>query len=288
MSSVQISKVGILNPGEMGSYIAHCAANTVKQVYWCSEGRSPATRARAQQQGLIEISNLKEFCASCELIISVCPPHAAQEQATAIINQAYKGIYVDANALAPATVINIGKQMQSVGITFVDAGIVGLASYKPDSTWLYLSGREAAAVANCFSKGPVVTKVLGPDIGQASALKMCYAAWNKGKNAMLTAVLAAAEQMGVREALEQQWDIYEPGFTQDSSTRLRNMARKAWRFGPEMEEIAQTLENCGVPPEFFIGAAELYRRESEFKDKPKPPELTEILAAVLQQPQATK
>lgn len=276
MSSV----LGILHPGEMGSFLAASARNTLGTVYWCSEDRSAATRARAEQQGLTEIPTLLEFYRRCDLIVSVCPPHAAEAQADAALALGFSGIYVDANALSPATMQSLGARLQAGGMQVVDGGIVGLASYKPGTTWLYLSGPKATEVAACFSAGPVEVTVLGPELGQASALKMCFAAWNKGKNALLTAVLATADELGVRAALEQQWDIYEPGFSSTSTERLRGIARKAWRFGGEMDEIAETLQASGVPHEFFTAAAELYRRESAFKDSTTPPSLEQLLTIV--------
>lgn len=273
------ASLGILHPGEMGSFLAASARNTLGKVYWCAEGRSAATWARAEKQGLTATGSLAEFCRVCSVIVSVCPPHAAEQQAEAVAAAGFTGIYVDANALAPATMQALGARLQGRGMRVVDGGIVGLATYKPGTTWLYLSGTEAAAVAACFQAGPVETVVLGTELGQASALKMCFAAWNKGKNALLAAVLATADELGVRQALERQWDIYEPGFSTASSERLRGIARKAWRFGDEMDEIAQTLQSCGVPHEFFTAAAELYRRESAFKDA-APPDLAELLASV--------
>lgn len=272
--------LGILHPGEMGSFLAASARNTLGSVYWCSEGRSAATRARAEQQGLTEITSLEEFCRRCSIIVSVCPPHAAEAQAAAVVAAQFNGIYVDANALSPATMQSLGARLQTTGLRVVDGGIIGLASYKPGTTWLYLSGTDAAEVADCFSAGPIEVSVLGTELGQASALKMCFAAWNKGKNALLSAVLATADDLGVRAALEQQWDIYEPGFSTASTERLRGIARKAWRFGGEMDEIAETLQATGVPHEFFTAAAELYRRESAFKDSTNPPSLEQLLAAV--------
>jgi 3-hydroxyisobutyrate dehydrogenase-like beta-hydroxyacid dehydrogenase len=272
--------LGILHPGEMGSFLAASARNTLGTVYWCPEGRSAATRTRAEQQGLTEISSLEEFCRRCSIIVSVCPPHAADAQADAVVAAQFKGIYVDANALSPATMQSLGARLQTSGLRVVDGGIIGLASYKPGTTWLYLSGPDAAEVAACFSAGPIEVSVLGTELGQASALKMCFAAWNKGKNALLSAVLATADDLGVRAALEQQWDIYEPGFSAASTERLRGIARKAWRFGGEMDEIAETLQASGVPHEFFTAAAELYRRESAFKDSTTPPSLEQLLAAV--------
>jgi 3-hydroxyisobutyrate dehydrogenase-like beta-hydroxyacid dehydrogenase len=272
--------LGILHPGEMGSFLAASARNTLGTVYWCPEGRSAATRTRAEQQGLTEISSLEEFCRRCSIIVSVCPPHAADAQADAVVAAQFKGIYVDANALSPATMQSLGARLQTSGLRVVDGGIIGLASYKPGTTWLYLSGPDAAEVAACFSAGPIEVSVLGTELGQASALKMCFAAWNKGKNALLSAVLATADDLGVRAALEQQWDIYEPGFSTASTERLCGIARKAWRFGGEMDEIAETLQASGVPHEFFTAAAELYRRESAFKDSTTPPSLEQLLAAV--------
>lgn len=272
--------VGILHPGEMGSFVAASLRNTLGQVYWCSEGRSQRSRERAEAQQLSEIPTLQEFCSRCELIVSVCPPGSAAEQAQQVADCGFTGLYLDANALAPASVQQLGEFCRARGMRFIDGGVVGLASYKPGTTWLYLSGPQAAEVAPCFAAGPIEVEVLGEEIGQASALKMCYAAWNKGKNALLEAVLASAEAMQVREALERQWERNEPGSSSKQQARLTAIARKAWRFGPEMEEIARTLADSQVPEGFFTAAAEVYRRQSAFKDCEQPPELAELLATI--------
>jgi 3-hydroxyisobutyrate dehydrogenase-like beta-hydroxyacid dehydrogenase len=196
-----------------------------------------------------------------------------------VLGQGFTGYYLDANAIAPATMQQLGARLGAAGLRVVDGGIIGVPTRERGQTWLYLSGPDAAQFAAFFTAGPLETGILGEEIGQASALKMCFAAWNKGKNALLTAVLAAADGMGVRAALEHQLDVYEPGFSAAAAKRLSSVARKTWRFGPEMEEIAATLQANEVPHEFFLAAAELYRRQSEFKDSP-PPTLAEVLAAV--------
>jgi 3-hydroxyisobutyrate dehydrogenase-like beta-hydroxyacid dehydrogenase len=271
--------LGILHPGEMGSFLAATAMATLGTVYWCSAGRSAATRARAAALGLSEIDSLEAFCRHCTHLVSVCPPHAAREQAEAVIAAGFRGVYVDANAIAPASMQELTSLLQDAGLQVVDGGIIGVPTQQRGQTWLYLSGVEAEAVAQCFRAGPLETGILGPESGQASALKMCFAAWNKGRNALLTAVLAAAEGLQVRAALQQQLDSYDAGFAAASEQRLRSIARKTWRFGPEMEEIEATLQTQGLPQGFFTAAAELYRRQSAFKDSPAPA-LTEILEAV--------
>lgn len=275
------TNIGILHPGEMGISVAATAINSGLAVYWCPEGRSQATRTRAESHDLVASDNLQAICDTCDILLAVCPPHAAKAQAAAVVACGFQGIYADFNAISPNTATQIGTIMTDAGVAFVDGGIIGLPATQPGTTWLYLCGEEARTVAACFNKGPLETVVLGDAIGQASGLKMCFAANSKGTAALHTAILGAAETLGVRDALEKQWEIYNPGFTHKSQTRIRQVARKAWRFTGEMAEIAATLDDCGMPPEFHLGAAEIYARQKGFKDVTEEPTIEEILAAVM-------
>ncbi|MDC0598538.1 DUF1932 domain-containing protein [Gammaproteobacteria bacterium] len=278
---MEINKVGFLHPGEMGISLANAAKSSDQEVFWCSAGRSQATVDRANEYKLTALNSLEELCSTCNIIISVCPPHAAAKQAQAVIDAGFKGIYADVNAISPQSAKAIADSMENAGIAFVDGGIVGLPAWKSNSTWLYLCGKQAETIASCFTKGPLETTVIGEEIGKASALKMCFAANSKGVSAMLTAILATAEEFGVRDALEKQWDIYNPGFALQSKTRIQTVARKAWRFTGEMEEIAATFESVGLPPEFHLAAANIYARQTEFKDREEAPSIEEILATCL-------
>jgi 3-hydroxyisobutyrate dehydrogenase-like beta-hydroxyacid dehydrogenase len=208
-----VNKVGILHPGEMGFAVANSVLNSGHEVYWCSEGRSEATRQRAQTLNLSACSTLDELCRTCGILISVCPPHAALDMAQAVKDSGFRGLYADINAIAPNTMKTLADNLQTTGITVIDGGIIGLPPVSAGTTWLHLSGHGAEQVADCFSAGPMETSILGPEIGQASGLKMCFAANSKGTAALHAAILGAADNLGVREALERQWDTYTPGFT---------------------------------------------------------------------------
>lgn len=272
--------IGILHPGEMGISLAATAVNSGMTVYWCAQGRSDTTRIRAGQLGITSIPTLQEICDTCDILVSVCPPHAATELADNVIACNYKGLFADVNAIAPATVKAIDMKMQQHAIDFVDGGIIGLPATRPGTTWLYLSGQKAEDIAACFNKGPLETEVLGNEIGQASGLKMCFAANSKGTAALHTAILSAAEVMGVRQALEKQWDIYTPGFKEKSQGRIRQVARKAWRFTGEMKEIEATLAATGLPEGFFKAAAEIYDRQASFKGAMEEPSIEDVLQKV--------
>jgi 3-hydroxyisobutyrate dehydrogenase-like beta-hydroxyacid dehydrogenase len=274
-------KIGILHPGEMGISIAASAINNTHQVYWVSQGRSDKTRARAEKYNLIEIDSLSQFCRTCETMISVCPPHAAEEVAKAVVEARFQGLYLDANAISPQRAIKIREILKANDIQFVDGGIIGGPPWTPKETWLYLSGDHSEEIASCFSKGPLETKIIGNEIGKASALKMCYAAYSKGTTALLSAILATAESLAVREELYQQWEMDDTGFSDQVNRRLTRVTAKAWRFEGEMHEIASTFHEAGLPNGFQQAAAEVYRRMSSFKDSTEAPPLNDVLRTLL-------
>jgi 3-hydroxyisobutyrate dehydrogenase-like beta-hydroxyacid dehydrogenase len=273
-------RIGILHPGEMGISIAASAKNSGCEVYWTSEGRRAVTRDRAEKFGLHEVKTLRELCEECPIVVSVCPPHAAEAVAADVVRAGFHGLYVDANAIAPHRTVQIGNTMTPADISFVDGGIVGLPAWKPHSTCLYLSGLRAEEVAACFSAGPLDTKILGTEIGKASALKMCYAANTKGTVALLAAILTAAENLGVRDALFERWRSEDTQLPEQILKRIQANTPKAWRFVGEMGEISQTFSAAGAPGEFHIAAADIYQRLARFKDIKAPPTLEEILDAL--------
>lgn len=273
--------VGILHPGDMGISVAATIKNSGHHVYWVSEGRSEQTRARADQHGLTDAGTLAKLCESCTAIVSVCPPASAEEVAASVLAEGFKGLYVDANAIAPQRAERIGQLMTEAGVTFVDGGIIGGPAWKPKSTWLYLSGSDAETAAALFSAGSLETRIVGAEIGKASALKMCYAAYSKGTTALLCAVLAAAEGLDVRDALNEQWSRDNSDFPAKSEQKVREVTAKAWRFSGEMDEIAATFSEAGLPGGFHQSAAELYERIAGFKNAEETPPLVAVLAALL-------
>jgi len=275
--------IGILHPGAMGVSIAASAKNGGHSVYWASEGRSSMTRERAARVGLADAGTLAALCRISQVIISVCPPHAAEEMAEQVLAKGYAGFYLDANAISPQRAARIGERMTAAGASFVDGGIIGGPAWQPHSTWLYLSGPAAAEIAALFAAGPLETIVIGDEIGKASALKMCYAAYSKGSTALLCAVIAAAEQLGVHEELNRQWAHDNPRSPDQNADRVRRVTAKAWRFAGEMDEIAATFRAAGLPGEFHAAAAALYRRLAGFKDAAVTPSLDVVLAALFQE-----
>jgi len=272
-------RIGILHPGDMGASVGNSARLAGNEVYWSSAGRSARTRERAERACLIDCANPDEIASRCELLLSVCPPQAAGELAATVLGSGFRGIFIDANAISPERSREIGALFAGSGIEYVDGGIVGPAAWEPGSTRLYLSGPGSGTVAAAFAGGPLEPRVIDARVGSASAMKMCYAAWNKGRIALAAEVLAAASHFGVTDFLRSEWGDDTADARIDTARRI---ADRAWRWEPEMHEIAATLASTGLPDGMHGAAAELYARLASFKDCAEPPEWEALLAALLE------
>ena len=182
--------VALFHPGNMGMTIGAAAATSGARVIWASHQRSQATCDRARRAGLVDVENLAEAVGQSDVVLSVCPPHAALDLARNIAEHNFKGVYVDANAVSRATAEEIGRIVTRAGASFVDGGIIGSPVKQAGTTRLYLSGSRAAEVAELFSTSMLSARPIGPEPGAASALKVVYAAWTKCTDGLVLAIRA--------------------------------------------------------------------------------------------------
>jgi 3-hydroxyisobutyrate dehydrogenase-like beta-hydroxyacid dehydrogenase len=256
MGETALVKVGLLHPGEMGAAIGAVLRARNHEVLWASRDRSGSTAERAEQAGLRDVGDVEDLRRRCDVLISVCPPHAAVDVARSAAG--FAGIYLDANAVSPQTTREIGTLLDR----FVDGGIVGPPPRESGMTRLYLAGVDAPQLTELFSGTIVDARVVADEPGAASALKMSYASWTKGSSALLLAARALAQAEGVAEALLEEWQLSLPDLPERSVTASRSALRKGWRWVGEMNEIADSYASAGLPDGFHRAAAEIYRRAS--------------------------
>lgn len=250
----RMARVGLLFPGEMGALVGSWAHG---EVLWASEGRSAATRERAA--AFRDVGTVRELVAESELVISLCPPAIAEDVAGEVAAEGFDGIYLEGNAISPERVKRIAGYLRCVDGAVISAGEVHL----------YLSGdpQDVASVAGLFPDGEVKPIPLEGGVGSASALKMAFGGWNKIGAALTAQAYAIASAYGVEEALAAEGV---------DSGRFVRSARKAWRWAPEMEEVADSAEALGLPGGMGRGAADLFRRWDAHRDQPAT--LEELLA----------
>ena len=255
---VTFSSIGLLHPGEMGAGIGAALVRAGHSVSWASTGRSAASLARATEAGLVDARSIDALVAHCDLLLSVCPPHAAVDVAQQVAG--FGGTYLDANAIAPQTAHDVAALVEAGGARYVDGGIIGAPPSPSHGTRLYLSGPGAPEVGDVFSGSAVDARVIPGDHTAASALKMCFAAWTKGTAALLLDVRALAVAAGIEATLLAEWESSLPDLAARSRQAAQQAATKGWRWVGEMDQIAATFRSVGLPDGFHRAAAEVYAR----------------------------
>lgn len=272
-----MAHIGILHPGEMGAWVAGALVEGGHEVGWASAGRSPATHERARAVGLTDHGTREALVAASDALVSVCPPAAAVDTATAAVEAGLTGTYVDANAVAPETARRIAAIVETAGGTMVDGGIVGGPSDAPGRTRLYLSGPGAATVQGWFTTGRPDAVVVDGPVGAASAVKVGFAGWTKGSAALLLAMRAYARAEGVEDAVLDAWEHGLDGIRERSEAVAGSVHRKAWRFVGEMEELADALAHAGLPAGFHSGAAAVFAALADLRGAPAPQDVGTVL-----------
>jgi 3-hydroxyisobutyrate dehydrogenase-like beta-hydroxyacid dehydrogenase len=250
--------IGLLHPGDMGAAVGKCLTDQGHTVLWASEGRSAATADRAKAAGLNDAGTIARVATDAEMILSVCPPHAATDTAWAV--HGFRGLYVDANAISPGTAREVAQMITDSGGRYVDGGIIGLPPVKPGTTRLYLSGPDAGKVQALFAGTDLDTRIAGPALTAASAVKMAYGAWTKGTAALILAIREFAREEGVEDTLLEEWALSQPSLEKRSHGSAQAATAKGWRWVAEMEEIAASMAAAGLPDGFHLAAAEVFRR----------------------------
>lgn len=255
--------IGLVSPGDMGHKIGGEIRKQGYRVVTSTAGRSALTKTRAAREGLEDVDSLAKIVEVSDIILSVMPPENAEEFAKQVAAEVKKQrrspIFVDCNAISPVTMKRIDAIIRGAGAKCMDAGIVG----SPPGSGriapkIYVSGPHMDAL-KFFTCDTMTLMDMGPEIGRASALKMCYAGLTKGTNALRTAVLLSAEMLGVgpeiksalADSQRQQWE--------QINAVVPFLACDAGRWSGEMEQIAETFASAGVTDKIHKGAADLFR-----------------------------
>ncbi|MGH3961791.1 MAG: DUF1932 domain-containing protein [Pseudonocardiaceae bacterium] len=252
--------VGLLHPGRMGAGIAAQITANGQTVLWCPDGRSPSTYHRAEDAGLSP-APLEQLLADSEIVLSICPPAAAEEIATTVAGIGYRGIYVEANAISPARLHRIAARLTEAGAAAVDGCIFGSPPGGQPPARLYLAGTPTTSrqVADLFAGSLAEPVLLGEHPGQASALKMAFASFQRTSRTAAALAHALADDHGITEALLTEAQRM-PHDILGNRDFLPSVAARAWRWAPEMHEVANALGAEHLPPDLALATADILQR----------------------------
>lgn len=258
-----INTVAILSPGDMGHAVGQLLREHELRVVTCLTGRSGRTRALSEQAGIEDIPDFNEMVQNSDVILSMTvsevAPQVCQRVADAV--KATGGtdlLFAECNAIAPQLALELETVIATTGARFVDASIIGGPPRGGSSPRFYTSGPNAAEVEQLREFGLDVRNI-GPDTGQASGIKMCYAAMTKGSSALYSELLLAAEMMGLSDHLKAEFQSSQASVYQRMERGIPTIPARSRRWVSEMEEIGATFEHLGMTPHLFQGVADMYR-----------------------------
>lgn len=280
--------IGIISAGAMGSALAHAWGTGGARVVTTVDGRSERTAERARAAGLEILPGLADVVAQSEVVVSIAPPDQARPIAEAITVAAGQSgatpVVADLNATAPTTVDQLVDTLGRAGLRLLDGAISGPPPRPGGPTTVYLSGPDADLLAGLPADG-VRTHVVGTRAGRASAVKMCTASVLKGFDALLTQALMTARVHGVERWVVDDLAQRYPAQMQILARELALAASKAWRYVPEMREIASTQAAAGARGELFEAIAAVWGMVSasaagDGESAPQSPSLEQVLDAL--------
>lgn len=259
--------VGLLHPGSMGAAFGAQLRGLGHTVLWCPDGRSDATRLRAEDAGL-QPAALPEVVARSAVLLSLCPPAAAEQVAAEVVDvwNGSEAFYVEANAVAPSRVQGIADRLAPLAV--VDAAVVGSPPADGRTPTLYLSGADEQTdrIVELFAGTDVRTHILGDSLGAASALKLAYSSYQKVSRVLAAVAYGAADAYGVGDELL----VIAAKRTRSylvETDYIPKTAARAWRWSPEIEDAAALLADAGLPDSLMHAAAATLARWDDSKDK---------------------
>ena len=174
-------------------------------------------------------------------------------------------LWCDMNSVAPETKRAAASAIEGAGGRYVDIAVMAPVD-KGLAVPLLVSGPHAlAALPLLEALGFTDVRVVGEEIGRASAIKMIRSVMVKGLEALSFECAAAADAAGVLDEVMASLDASEKPFRWSERIAYNRERMKAHglRRAAEMEESARTLQGLGVEPVMTRGTVELQRRAAK-------------------------
>jgi 3-hydroxyisobutyrate dehydrogenase-like beta-hydroxyacid dehydrogenase len=258
---MKIENIGIMSPGAMGHAIARQLRKKGLGVYTALDNRSERTRTLAREAGMTDVGSVAKLVATCDAVLAILDPAYAPAVADAVAQaltaRPRELLYADCNAIAPETMRAIDAKITAAGGRCVDACILEPPPTDDHKVWLYFAGNLAHEFEQLAAPS-IGVRVVSDRIGDASAIKMCLCAANKGRVTMMVEILVAAQRLGVAAEVGAKLRERHPDFLDEIIAELPKMPPKAYRLSPEMHEVARTFKAVGLPPRLYQGAADVY------------------------------
>ena len=255
--------IALIGFGEAGSTFATAAG---WEAGACAFDVKPERRAAMAEAGVSACDSAAEALAGAGLVLSLVTADAALDVARDGAALLAKGaLFCDMNSVAPGTKRAAAALVEAAGGQYVDVAVLAPVHPARMNVPLLVSGRAAEEAAILLSQaGFADVRVVGAEVGRASAIKMIRSVMVKGIEALTAEMMLAANAAGVAREVLASLDASEKqqSWFARAAYNIERMETHGLRRAAEMEESAKTLASLGVEPMMTDGTVRRQRAQA--------------------------
>lgn len=271
MESMAESILALIGFGEAGSTFADAAG-------WEAGAAAfdvlPARRAAMEAAGVLVCASAECALSDAGIVLSLVTADAALCAAKDYAALLKPGaLWCDMNSVAPDTKRAAAQAVEAAGGRYVDVAVLAPVNPARMNVPLLVSGAAAEAAAGALhAAGFANVRVVGSEVGRASAIKMIRSVMVKGIEALTAEMMLAAEAAGVTDEVLASLDASEKpqAWATRAAYNLERMTTHGLRRAAEMEESAKTLIGLGVEPVMTSGTVRRQREMAASSSNSKP------------------
>jgi 3-hydroxyisobutyrate dehydrogenase-like beta-hydroxyacid dehydrogenase len=258
-------RIGLVGYGEVGRILS--AALVERGVAWVGTwdillpdaAAGPDMRSHAKRAKVEATTSLAALLARADVVISA----VTASQAVAVASEAAPTIrkgtwFVDLNSCSPGAKVEMSERIDDAGGRFVESAVMTSVPPYGIKVPMLLGGRDAAQLRDLLVPLGFAMDVCAPEIGVASAIKMCRSVMIKGLEALVVESFTSARAYGVEDrvlaSLVETFPTLD--WEQLGSYLFSRSALHGKRRAEEMREVAATVREAGLEPWMAAATAE--------------------------------
>lgn len=250
-------RVALIGFGEAGGILGCALAATGRHdvtaydILLDDPARAEALRARARDGGVVDRPSAAAAAQGARFVISAVTAASARDVAIGAAGYLLPGqIFIDINSVSPETKRANAAVVERSGADYVEAAVMAPVPPSGLKVPILLGGRAAGAVKAALDPAGMTLDIVGPEIGEASAIKMCRSIMIKGLEALTVECLMTARRYGVEDSIVASLDKSFPhmGWNDRAGYLIGRVLEHGRRRAAEMREVADTVAEAGLTP----------------------------------------
>jgi 3-hydroxyisobutyrate dehydrogenase-like beta-hydroxyacid dehydrogenase len=260
---VTVPAWGIIGFGQAGSaFASHLgsqphASITVTDPALNRDPLSEPVRERLAGVRVEVAPDIPALLGRSDLVLSLVTAAIAAEVAEAVAGAPWTGTFVDLNSVSPEEKRHLAVHFRDGA--YVDGAVLGNVTRPRITAQLAVSGPKAEEALGQFVAAGFNVVAAGPEVGNASAVKMCRSIFMKGVECLFVETMLAAREFDVGELVLNSIDqtFTSLGVRGTARMLMTTHAVHSGRRADEMRHVVSMLESLDLGSDMSGAAAAL-------------------------------